>query len=384
MKKLAIITTHPVQYNAPMFALLTARGKVQVKVFYTWGESVLKNKYDPGFNKNISWDIPLLDSYGYSFIQNVATDPGSHHFKGIDNPTLIKEIEEWNADAILVYGWSFKSHLKTMRYLHGRMPVFFRGDSTMLGQKNHFKFLIRKYFLRWVYRHINKAFYVGAHNKSYFLQHGLKEADLLFAPHAVDNERFADERGIYQQKADEWRKELGINPHDLVLVYAGKLEPIKNLGWLIEAINELNEAPVKLLLVGNGPLENELKKKASGNSRIIFIDFQNQQQMPVVYRLGQVFILCSHSETWGLSINEAMASGRAILVNETCGCAPDLVRNSINGFVFNASDKSSFIKYVEKLIADESLVNNMGAQSKEIISKWNFEEVCKVIETAMI
>ena len=72
-KRLAIITTHPIQYNAPMFALLSTRGKVQVKVFYTWGESVLKDKYDPGFGKNISWDIPLLDGYDYCFIKNVAS-----------------------------------------------------------------------------------------------------------------------------------------------------------------------------------------------------------------------------------------------------------------------------------------------------------------------
>jgi len=366
-----------------MFALLSERGKVQVKVFYTWGESVLKNKYDPGFGKNISWDIPLLNGYEYTFIKNIAADPGSHHFKGIDNPTLINDIEKWKADAILVYGWAFKSHLRAMRYFHGRIPVFFRGDSTMLAKKQNLKFVARKYFLRWVYRHVDKAFYVGTHNKRYYLQNGLKEHQLIFAPHAVDNERFADERGMDQQQANEWRQKLGINPDDLVLVYAGKLEPIKNLGWLIETIKQLNSLPVKILLIGNGPLEKELKEKALGDSRFIFIDFQNQQQMPVVYRLGSVFILCSHSETWGLSINEAMASGRAVMVNENCGCAPDLVSNGINGFVFNTSDKSSFSKYIQQLIGDESLVKNMGAQSQRIISKWNFAEVCKAIETSL-
>lgn len=366
-----------------MFALLSARNKVQVKVFYTWGTSVLKDKYDPGFGKNISWDIPLLEGYEYSFIQNVAADPGSHHFKGIDNPTLIEDIEKWKADAILVYGWPFKSHLKAMRYFHGKIPVFFRGDSTMLSKKNNIHSLFRKYFLRWVYSHVDKAFYAGTNNKSYFRQHGLREKKLMFAPHAIDNERFDDEGGIYQRQADEWRKKLGINPYDLLLVYAGKLEPIKNLGWLIKTVKQFNEMPVKILFVGNGPSEKELKEKSFGDQRFIFIDFQNQQQMPVVYRLGQVFVLCSHSETWGLSINEAMASGRAVLVNENCGCAIDLVKNDINGFVFNATDKSNFIKYVKRLIADESLVNNMGAQSKKVISKWNFEEVCKAIEKSM-
>ena len=49
MKKLAIVTTHPIQYNAPVFKLLTERNNIAIKVLYTWGESVLQNKFDPGF-----------------------------------------------------------------------------------------------------------------------------------------------------------------------------------------------------------------------------------------------------------------------------------------------------------------------------------------------
>ena len=53
MKKLAIITTHPIQYNAPLFAMLHQQGDINLKVFYTWGETVLQKKYDPGFDKTI-------------------------------------------------------------------------------------------------------------------------------------------------------------------------------------------------------------------------------------------------------------------------------------------------------------------------------------------
>ena len=55
MKKLAIITTHPIQYYAPLFQLLHQRQKISIKVFYTWGETI-SGKYDPGFKKKIEWD----------------------------------------------------------------------------------------------------------------------------------------------------------------------------------------------------------------------------------------------------------------------------------------------------------------------------------------
>src|ERR1700744_5873743 len=104
MKRVVIISTHPIQYNAPLFKLLSERKNVQVKVFYTWGQAQTK-VYDPGFGKEREWDIPLLDGYDYEFIENTSAKPGSHHFNGIINPGLIKKIETYNPDDILVIGW---------------------------------------------------------------------------------------------------------------------------------------------------------------------------------------------------------------------------------------------------------------------------------------
>src|ERR1700761_8187295 len=100
MARLAIIVTHPIQYYAPVFKLLHQQKELEIMVFYTWGEKA-KDKYDPGFGKNIKWDIPLLDDYPYQWIENVSSDPGTHHFRGMINPGLIKEIESWGADALL-------------------------------------------------------------------------------------------------------------------------------------------------------------------------------------------------------------------------------------------------------------------------------------------
>ena len=168
MKRLAIVTTHPIQYNAPLFELLSQRKKITIKVFYTWGETVIEKKYDPGFGKVIEWDIPLLDGYDYEFAENIANDKGSHHFKGIDNPHIIEAIEQFKPDAVLVYGWSFKSHLKIMRHFKNKVPVLFRGDSTLLDERGLLSSLKRNLFLRWVYRHVDVALYVGKNNFDYF------------------------------------------------------------------------------------------------------------------------------------------------------------------------------------------------------------------------
>jgi glycosyltransferase involved in cell wall biosynthesis len=344
--KLAIVTTHPIQYNAPLFKLLAERNRVAIKVFYTWAQAREK-VFDPGFGRLRAWDIPLLEGYSFTFVENKAKDPGSHHFWGIVNPGLVKEISDWSPDAVLVFGWCFYSHLRCLLYFKNRIPVFFRGDSTLLDENKGIRTGLRRIALKWVYRHINKAFYVGRNNRDYFLKHAVKEEQLVYAPHAIDNDRFKAP-GI-KEKASLLRAELGFQPGDLVVLFAGKLEQKKNPFFILQLAERLKDPQVKFLLVGNGVLENRLKTAAIHDNRIRFLDFQNQQAMPSVYRSADCFVLPSSGpgETWGLAANEAMASGLPVLLSAYAGGSIDLVDN--NGLVFQKDELDKVVAYLLEL-----------------------------------
>ncbi|GAA3975260.1 glycosyltransferase family 4 protein [Mucilaginibacter dorajii] len=378
--RLAIITTHPIQYYAPVFKLLHEKQEISIKVFYTWGEKALE-KFDPGFGKTIAWDIPVLEGYPYEWVKNTSTKPGSHHFKGIINPHLITQIEVWQADAILVFGWAYHSHLKALRYFKNKIPVYFRGDSTLLDTKKGIKSVLRSLFLKWVYRHVDHAFYVGANNKAYFKKHGLKEWQLSFAPHAIDNERFAADRTT---EAVQLRKNLGIDPGDTLVLFAGKLEDKKSPGLLLDAFITLKAPKTHLLFVGNGILEIELKTNASKNHNVHFMEFQNQSVMPVIYLACDLFCLPSKGpgETWGLAVNEAMAAGKPVLVSDKCGCAIDLVTNN-NGIIFNSENVEDLTLNLQKLLGDHSLLNKYGMESKALIKEWSFANIAVVIENKL-
>ena len=382
-KKLAIITTHPIQYNAPLFKLLTDKNLFSIKVFYTWGEDSIKQKFDPGFQREIEWDIPLLEGYDYTMVKNVSKDPGSHNFKGIINPTLNQEIETWGADAILVYGWNFKSHLKSIRFFKDKIPVYFRGDSTTLSSgKNFLRDVARKLFLKWVYKKINFAFYVGQANKKYFLEYGMKNESLFFVPHAIDNNRFSS------VSSNSIRTKLSIPENSVLFIFVGKFDCIKNVSLLIEAFSQLKNTDSFLLLVGNGPIEKNLKTQASlldskTNEKIFFHDFVNQNEIPMFYDSCDVFVLPSISETWGLSVNEAMAAGKAVIVSDTCGCYFDLVKEGINGYVFRSNNLDSLVAAMNKF-TNREIANKMGMQSKEMIFDWSFEKVAEEMHNAFI
>jgi len=376
VKKLAIITTHPIQYYAPWFAMLSERNKLILKVFYTFSQ--WKNNFvDKGFLKEVKWDIPLLENYDYEFVENTSKKPDLFSFFGIENKNLNSKISEYNPDAILFIGWNYASHLGAMRYFHGKKKIWFRGDSTLLDENFGIKKFLRRLFLKRVYNYVDTAFYVGQNNKSYFLAHNLKEKNLVFAPHAIDNERFSTNEKEFETLAQKWREELNIPENSKTILFAGKFENKKNPLFIIQAAKDL---PVfTFILTGDGELKKKLLSESLPN--LVFLPFQNQTQMPILYRLANIFVLPSKGpgETWGLAINEAMACKRAVLVSNKCGCAIDLVKNNENGFIFNFDDYSDFLTKL-KILLHNSDLKLFGNNSSKIIKNWSFQKICETIE----
>lgn len=373
MKRLAILCTHPIQYHAPIFKLLQERGRLDLHVFYS--KPYEKIAYDHSFGQIVKWDIPLLEGYAYTFLS-----AGNQK----KNSNLIQAIEGWHPDAVLVFGWAPPGHLSAMRYFKGRIPVWFRGDSTLLNERSGIRKWARRVFLHWVYRHVDLAFYVGTQNKRYFLKHGLQEHQLRFAPHAIDNERFADDPDKqYETRAAKWRQELGIQPNDFVILFAGKLEPIKNPSILLKAVKQANsksKRPIYLLFVGSGELEEELKRQGDGITNIRFLGFQNQSLMPVAYRLANVYCLPSLSETWGLAVNEALACGRPAIVSDKVGCAVDLVDQAYLGRVFISGKISALIECILKECDQRQ---EEFERRQKFIRSWNFTKIVAALENVL-
>lgn len=382
MKRLAIITTHPIQYYAPVFQLLQQRQKVQLMVFYTLGQQVAQQGHDPGFERTINWDIPLTEGYPYTWVDNTAKSPGSHHFSGVKNPDLIERVDEWEPDALLVFGWSYSGHLSVMRYFKNKIPVIFRGDSTLLDKTGSARSFLKYLLLKWVYRHVDAALYVGSNNRAYFKHYGLKEDQLVFAPHAIDNERFAanvtGSRNI--------RVELGIPADSVLVLFAGKLNAKKAPLLLLKAFFAVADPNVHLLFAGNGELEAELKLAADAKDNVHFLDFTNQSEMPALYNACDIFCLPSAGpgESWGLAVNEAMACGKAVLVSDRVGCAGDLVRPNINGLVFESGNVTDLAERLHFLTKDHNLCLVYGKKSKALIKNWDFSAIATAIENTVI
>ncbi|MBI3878485.1 MAG: glycosyltransferase family 4 protein [Verrucomicrobia bacterium] len=342
--RLAFIVSHPVQYYVPLYRLLTARGDVTVRVFYTWhggGREVM----DRGFQKPVAWDIPLTDGYEFETVPNTAKDPGTHHFGGLRNPELVARVRAWKPDAVHLTGYAWASHLRALRALaRSRVPVFFRGDSHLLDPQGGWKWLAKRIFLRRVFAWPAAFLCVGRNNRDYYRAFGVPERKLFSCPHSIETARFAEPDAALEAEAKAWRASLGIGPEQRVLLFAGKFEPKKRPLDLMNAVRDFPDPRLVLVLVGDGELGGEVRRLAAERpERFRVVPFQNQTRMPVVYRLGDVFTIPSaHGETWGLAVNEALACGRPVLVSDRVGCAADVMRPGENGEVFRWNDWGDF------------------------------------------
>jgi glycosyltransferase involved in cell wall biosynthesis len=371
--RLAIVCTHPVQYYAPVFRRLAVEPNLTIRLFYGW-RGATTDCFDPGFNATFRWDIDLLEGYEYVFVNNVSKHPGSSQFSGIDLPSLVNEIREWQATTVLVYGWCYKAHLAVLRQLSGRIPVLFRGDSTLLDETRPLKTILRRLALRWVYSHIDVALYVGTNNRNYYLANGVPPRKLVFAPHAIDNNWFASQ---VSTTSDSIRQRLRIPSDHLAVLFVGKLEPKKGPDLLIEAFRKSKRQNLHLIFAGSGELEKSLREQHL--DRVHFMGFQNQMAMPEIYAAADLVILPSRGpgETWGLAINEAMACGKSVAVSDRVGCAIDLIRPGVNGSIFGANNSAEIETVLDEAATlGRDQLRKRGEASFQTIAQWSID--CQV------
>jgi glycosyltransferase involved in cell wall biosynthesis len=376
--RLAIIAGHPVQYVAPWLALLAQQENVEIHVFYLWDFGVVETK-DPGFGITLEWDIPLLDGYSYSFVPNISSDPGNHHFLGYVNPGLSGQVAAWKPDVLFLMNYAFLSYfLLLIDPRTWYLPILFRGDSHDVGRRETFVMHLSKLIRKIVFSRFSAFLDVGENNRNYIVSSGVPRRKLFHSPHAIDNKRFQDAKpeSIYQ--AQKLRSALNIREEQILISFVGKLIAIKRPFDLLSAFSLLPpdiRRRSALLFVGEGKLKadlrHECKKKSVDN--VHFLDFQNQSAMPSIYAASDLLVLPSQNETWGLVVNEAMNLSCPALVSDHVGCGPDLILPEQTGWIYPTGDIRALTNCLLQAISDPVKLRQMGVNAAKRIADYSYE-----------
>jgi len=380
--KLAILASHPIQYQTPLFKKITENSQIDLMVYFNWDFGVGEESFADEFGKKIKWDIPILEGYKYKFLKNFFLKP-SDIFFGQINLGIIKELVINNYDAVVVFGWnSFTNWLVFLTKFIHRTRIILQSESPLNQEllKSKWKIKIKKIILGWLFKHISAFLYIGEENKKFYQFYDIPEEKLFFAPYAVDNERFTAANKELRSKNYELRKKLGIGKNDIVILFVGKLIEKKRPMDILRAYGSIihnSKFIIHLLFVGDGVLRSNLEKYVKENNlkNIHFTGFKNQTELPQYYALADIFVLPSGiGETWGLVVNEAMCFSLPVIVSDVVGCGQDLVRQNENGFVFLLGDINKLAERLKELAENKEKREQFGKKSFEIIQKYSYKK----------
>lgn len=373
MLRIAILTSHPIQYQAPLFRELASRD-IELKVFFCWDFGVEKT-FDREFGKTFRWDIPLLEGYEYEFIPNISPRKGTHHFLGLVNPSAPFRILSWKPDVVILHGYAhLTDHLVFQSSRLRGVPVMMRGDSYLLNRRSYWITVAKRYTLGPLLRSLDGVLSIGTLNRRYYEYYGVRDERIFFAPYSVDNSFFRKDVERNREMANQWREQLGIRAEDIVILFAAKLISRKGCADLIRAYVAKQRENATLIIAGEGPLRRDLESLASSFPRAStkFVGFINQSQMTTLYALGDLFVLPSYYEPWGLAINEVMNLGCPVVVSDMVGCAPDLVSEK-NGWVFSTGDVDALDSVLTEALGDREMLKSKGENSLALVDYWDIK-----------
>lgn len=377
MYKLAVVSTHPIQYHTPWFQALSQHAEINLKVYFCHQASA-QEQAAAGFGVKFEWDIPLLEGYDYQFLNNVAAQPSIHGFGGLDVPEIAEIIRHEQFDAVLVSGWTYKGAWQTfLACWRAGIPVMVRSDSHLHTQRSPLKKLLKYPVYRAFLSRMGAGLAVGTWSRGYFLHYGVPADRVFLVPHVVDQQRFLDEAARLAPERAALRAEWNIPSEAVVYLFCGKLNDQKRPLDFVQAVRRAHaqNPAVGGLVVGDGPLRAECEAFAQAqNLPVTFAGFMNQSLLPRAYAAADVLVLPSDArETWGLVINEAMLSGLPALVSDQVGCHPDLILAGQTGDTFRMGDVDALAALMLRYAEQPEALPVLGQQARR-----RTEQVCGI------
>jgi len=376
--RLTAVLTHPIQYYAPWFRHIHEHAP-EIALTVVYATQPTPEQQGVGFDRAFEWDVPLTDGYRSITVRKAEAGDqiDSSHFTGLDVPAIGGAIAGTKPDVVMIPGWHSLTLIRallTCRRLGIR--TLYRGDSHLQSGPVGWKRPLWSLKTRLLLRQFDGYLSPGLRVDEYLHWFGVPDYRVFRTPHAVDNELFAATASPYQppEARAEARRRFGIAPDAFVPLFVGKLVGTKHPLDVVRAAARLG-AGVSVLVAGSGPLDAEMRAEASRHGvDLKAIGFVNQTELGQIYAIADCLVLPSDSaETWGLVVNEALATGLPVVVSDAVGCAPDLLREGESGYIYPLGDVGRLAAALERIRERKAAGYDWGPACRSIVSACNYD-----------
>lgn len=362
MMSLAIVSTHPIQYDVPIFRLLAKQSDLRVKVYYDHIPDAETQGRD--FGRPFQWDIDLLSGYDY-----VVGRAGGKELR--------EKLEAREYSALLLKGWHHPFLIKMgLTACMTGTPLVVRGDSHLKTPRSRLREWIKKPLYERMFSYVNGCLAVGSWNAEYFRFYGVPPSKIFFSPHSIDREWFAQKAAKIRPQRSDLRKKWGFHDDDFIFSYFGKLIEIKRPQDFVKAVLIANSqnSYVKGLVVGDGILRRSLEQSVGDSGMPVkFTGFLNQTEIIEAYVASDCLVLPG-KETWGLVVNEGMACGLPAIVSDEAGCGVDMIVSGKNGLIFECENPDHLAQSMLRWTGCATSRNQIEIENDIILQKYSCEQ----------
>ena len=320
---------------------------------------------------NVSADVVSLKSIPFPFYTEMRVvlphwrfhKPEFEKIAGF-NPELV---HVWTPGVLGFFG-------QTWARRHGK-PVVVSYETDILRYLSYYGFdrfrpQALKYFV-WLCNNCRKTYVPSADTKRFLEANGI--SDVVVFERGVDSLRFHPGK-----RSEEVRKAFQLSPHDVMVLYVGRISKEKSLERLLDSFLRVSRTHIstRLVLAGDGPLRDRLQRKY-GSDKIIFTGVKLGDDLSVLFASADIFALPSRSETLSLVSLEAMASGLPVIAMREGG-VQDVVQSEQTGLL--ADSDTEFEMFLLRLLENPLYRSALAKEGRRQAESRTWERGFSILE----
>ncbi|HKW16129.1 MAG TPA: glycosyltransferase family 4 protein [Terriglobales bacterium] len=358
-RRLLILTEIIAPYRIPVFNALARHPEIDLCV-------VFLAETNPATRQWLIYTNEIR--FAYNVLPSWRTHFRDHTI--LLNQNVSAALREVSPDVILCGGYNYLASWQAQRWAQeNNVPFLLWCESTGADRRAEYPLvesLKRRFFSKC------DGFVVpGTASCAYVSRMAGAGQQVFVAPNAVDNDLFAQGAALAGNNGARVRAKLGLPTR--YFLYVGRLVRSKGVLDLMDAYASLSErlrSDVGLVIAGDGPLRAELESRGRliSPGAVHLRGFVHRDELASYYALADCLVFPTHSDPWGLVVNEAMACGLPIICSEVAGCAADLIAH---GRTVAPKNVQQLMRAMRDLAEDSDLRQQMSAHNREVIARYS-------------
>ncbi len=365
--RLAIVANAPSPYRVHQHTRI-ARELNEVKLF-----SVFKHERN---NQDYTLDLPdeigpVVFGKGEPMIGK--NSPGRALKQWSRGGEIIRWLTANSIDAVIITGYNDLGLLRIIRWCQAHsIPCYLFTDSNIHGDKaTGLARAFKNWYVPYVLRKLTGLMPCGSKGQAFYDRYGGKQKPVFFMPHEPDYRAI---ESITDEQIAAMRSEYSLDPARRYINFTARLAHVKRPDLLIDAFARIADARPEwdLLMVGGGPLEDELRRRVPEAlaGRVVWAGFQDGiGRLASLYRCSDVYVLPSSYEPWAVTVLEACACDLAMVSSDVVGAAAEVVIDGVNGRQFRSGDLDSLTDALLD-VTDQANIERYKQASAGVLADW--------------